>query len=96
MRHFPVWRWPVRPALLLLGAAFVGAVLLYGKNRRNFLIFQAVMMPVFLYFFAADVMFGKGETTSGLWFLPFVHLWIVGTAALGGWALKHLWREKSA
>ena len=51
----------MRPILLILGAAFVGAVLLYGKNRRNFLIFQSVMLPVFLYFFGADVILGKGD-----------------------------------
>ncbi len=82
----------MKPLALILGAAFVGGVLLYGRNRRNFLIFQAVMLPVFLYFFAADVILGKSETASGLWFLPFVLLWIAGTAGLGAWALRHLAR----
>ncbi|MDJ0638795.1 MAG: hypothetical protein QNJ20_08175 [Paracoccaceae bacterium] len=80
----------MKPVLFLLCAAFVLGVALYGKNRRSFVIFQAVMLPVFLWFFGADVMLGKGETTSSLWFLPFVLVWIVGTAALGLWALKHL------
>lgn len=83
----------MKPILLLLGAAFVGGVALYGKNRRPFLIFQAVMLPVFLWFFGADVMLGKGETTSSLWFLPFVLVWLVGTAALGVLSLKHLFGE---
>ena len=82
----------MRPVLLILGAAFLGTVVLYGKNLRNFYIFQAVMLPIFLYFFAADVMLGKGETTSGLWFLPFVLIWIVGSAALGLWSLRHLYQ----
>ena len=80
----------MKPALLLLGAAFVLGVLLYGRNRRPFVIFQAVMLPVFLWFFGADVMLGKGETTSSLWFLPFVLAWLVGTAGLGVWSLRHL------
>ena len=82
----------MKPILLVLGAAFVGGVALYGKNRRPFLIFQAVMLPVFLWFFGADVMLGKGETTSSLWFLPFVLVWIVGTAALGVLSLKHVFK----
>ena len=85
----------MRPALLILGVAFVGAVLLYGKNRRNFLIFQAVMLPIFLYFFGADVIWGKGEITSSLWFLPFALVWLVGTAALGFRAIKHLFMEQA-
>lgn len=85
----------MRPLLLLLCAAFVGAVLLYGKNRRPFLIFQAFMAPVFLWFFGADVMLGKGETTSSLWFLPFVLIWLTGTAALGFWSLRHLFKKAS-
>ena len=80
----------MKPVLLVMIAAFVGGVALYGRKQRNFWIFQAVMLPVFLYFFGADVMLGKGEVTSGLWFLPFVLIWLVGTAALGGWALRHL------
>lgn len=80
----------MRPLLLLMMAAFVAGTLLYGKNRRPFFIFQAVMLPVFLWFFGADVMLGKGETTSSLWFLPFVLIWIIGTAAFGTMALKHL------
>ena len=83
----------MKPILLVLGAAFVGGVLLYGKTRRPFLIFQAVMLPVFLWFFGADVMLGKGETTSSLWFLPFALVWIVGTAALGVWSLRHIFKE---
>ncbi|MDA8586793.1 hypothetical protein N9L47_11095 [Rhodobacteraceae bacterium] len=86
----------MRPVLLILGAAFVGAVLLYGKNRRPFVIFQAVMLPIFLYFFGADVMYGKGELTSSLWFLPFALLWLVGTGALGFRALKHLILEQAS
>ena len=82
----------MKPILLVVMAAFVGGTILYGKNRRPFLIFQAVMLPVFLWFFGADVMLGKGETTSSLWFLPFVLVWIVGTAALGVWSLKHLFK----
>ncbi len=82
----------MKPILLVLGAAFVGGVALYGKNRKPFLIFQAVMAPIFLWFFGADVMLGKGETTSSLWFLPFVLVWIVGTAALGVFALKHIFK----
>ncbi|MEO0865753.1 MAG: hypothetical protein AAFY39_14465 [Pseudomonadota bacterium] len=86
----------MKPILLILTAAFVGGTLLYGKNRRPFLIFQAVMLPVFLWFFGADVMLGKGETTSSLWFLPFVLIWIVGTAALGFWSLKHLFKAEAS
>ena len=86
----------MKPLLLVLGAAFIGGVALYGKNRRPFLIFQAVMFPVFLYFFGADVMFGKGEVTSSLWFLPFVLIWLFGTAALGAWCLRHLWKEEAS
>ena len=82
----------MKPLLLVLGAALFGGVALYGKEQRNFWIFQAVMLPVFLYFFGADVMLGKGEVSSGLWFLPFVLIWFVGTAALGGWALRHLFK----
>lgn len=84
----------MKPILLVLGVAFVGGVALYGRNRRAFLIFQAVMLPVFLWFFGADVMLGKGETTSSLWFLPFVLIWVTGTAALGLWSLRHLFREE--
>ena len=62
----------MKPLMLIAAVAFVGGVLLYGRNRRNFLIFQGVMLPIFLYFFAAEVMWGKGEMSSGLWFLPFV------------------------
>lgn len=82
----------MKPLLLVLCAAFVGGVALYGKNRRPFLIFQAVMLPVFLWFFGADVMLGKVETTSSLWFMPFVLLWIAGTAGLGLLSLRHLWQ----
>ncbi len=85
----------MKPVLLILGAAFVGGVMLYGRNRRPFLIFQAVMLPVFLWFFGADVMLGKGETTSSLWFLPFVLVWIIGTAALGVWSLRHLFKGET-
>ncbi len=83
----------MKPILLVLGAAFILGVALYGKNRRPFLIFQAVMLPVFLWFFGADVMLGKGETTSSLWFLPFVLVWIVSTAALGLWSLRHVFKK---
>lgn len=84
----------MKPLLVLLGAAFVLGVTIYGRNRRPFLIFQAVMLPVFLWFFHAEVMQiigvpGSGEGTSGVWFLPFVLVWIVGTAALGLWSLRH-------
>lgn len=85
----------MKPILLVLGAAFIGGVALYGKNRQPFLIFQAIMAPVFLWFFGADVMFGKGETTSSLWFLPFVLVWFAGTAALGTWALRHLFKGEA-
>ena len=54
----------MKPLIIVLGVAFVGGVALYGKNQRNFWVFQAVMLPVFLYFFGADVMLGKGEVTS--------------------------------
>lgn len=84
----------MKPILLVLGAAFIGGVALYGKNQKPFWIFQAVMLPVFLWFFGADVMLGKGETTSSLWFLPFVLAWIVGTAAFGVWSLKHLFKKE--
>lgn len=84
----------MKPALLVLIAAFVGGVALYGKNQKPFWVFQAVMLPVFLWFFGADVMFGKGETTSSLWFLPFVLVWIVGTAAFGMMSLKHLLKRE--
>ena len=80
----------MKPLLVVLGAAFVGGVALYGKSQKTFWIFQAVMLPVFLWFFGADVMLGKGETTSSLWFLPFVLVWLVGTAVLGAWSLRHL------
>ncbi len=80
----------MKPVLFLLGAAFIVGVALYGKAQKPFWIFQAIMLPVFLWFFGADVMLGKGETTSSLWFLPFVLVWIVGTAALGLWALRHI------
>lgn len=83
----------MKPALLILAVAFVGGVFLYGRARRNFLIFQAVMLPIFLYFFAADVVLGKSQTASGLWFLPFVLVWFVGTAGLGALSLRHLWRR---
>ncbi len=86
----------MKPILLVLCAAFVGGVALYGRNRRPFLIFQAVMLPVFLWFFGADVMLGKGETTSSLWFLPFMLIWITGTAALGLWSLRHLFKRADA
>ena len=56
----------MKPLIIVLGVAFVGGVALYGKNQRTFWIFQAVMLPVFLYFFGADVMLGKGEVSSGL------------------------------
>lgn len=82
----------MKPILLILAAALIGGVALYGKNQRNFWIFQTVMLPVFLWFFGADVMLGKGETTSSLWFLPFVLIWIVGTVAFGLWALRHVWK----
>lgn len=84
----------MKPFLLLLGLAFVGAVLLYGRNRRPFVILQAVMLPVFFWFFAADVMLGKGEATSSLWFLPFVLIWLVGTAGFGTLSLKHLLKKE--
>ena len=80
----------MKPILLVLGAAFIGGVALYGKNQKPFWVFQVVMLPVFLWFFGAEVMLGKGETTSSLWFLPFVLVWIVGTAAFGVLSLKHL------
>ncbi len=86
----------MKPLLLVLGVAFVGGVALYGRNRRPFLVFQAVMAPVFLWFFGADVMLGKGETTSSLWFLPFVLVWIIGTAVLGVLSLKHLLKEEAS
>ena len=54
--------------------------------------FPEIRGQFLLYFFGADVLFGKGEVTSGLWFLPFVLVWIVGTAVLGSWALRHLWK----
>jgi hypothetical protein len=41
-------------------------------------------------------MFGKGEITSSLWFLPFVLIWLFGTAALGARCLRHLWKEKAS
>ena len=85
----------MKPLLLVLGVAFIGGVALYGKSQRRFWIFQAVMLPVFLWFFGADVMAGKGETTSSLWFLPFVLVWIVGTAALGTWSLRHLFKGEA-
>lgn len=84
----------MKPLLLVLGAAFIGGVALYGKGQRSFWIFQVIMLPVFLWFFGADVMFGKGEETTSLWFLPFVLIWIVGTAAFGLWALKHIFRKE--
>ena len=83
----------MKPILLVLIAAFVGGVGLYGKNQKPFWVFQAVMLPVFIWFFGADVMLGKGETTSSLWFLPFVLVWIVGTAAFGIVSLKHLLKK---
>lgn len=83
----------MKPILLVLGAAFFGGVALYGKNQKQFWIFQAVMLPVFLWFFGADVIYGKGETTSSLWFLPFALIWIGGTAALGTRALRHLLKK---
>lgn len=87
----------MKPILLVLSAAFVGGVALYGKNQKPFWVFQAIMLPVFLYFFGADVMQipgfpGAGVTTSSLWFLPFVLVWMAGTAGLGVWALKHLFK----
>ena len=84
----------MKPILLVLGAAFIGGVALYGKNQKPFWLFQAIMLPVFLYFFGADVMFGKNETTSSLWFLPFVLAWLAGTAGLGMLALKHLLKKE--
>lgn len=84
----------MKPILLVLCAAFIIGVALYGKAQKPFWIFQAVMLPVFVYFFGADVMFGKDETTSSLWFLPFVLAWIVGTAAFGMLSLKHLLKKK--
>lgn len=86
----------MKPLLLVLAAALFIGVALYGKKQRNFWIFQAVMLPVFLYFFGADVMFGKGEITSSLWFLPFVIVWIVGTAVLGFRSLRHLFSEAAS
>lgn len=83
----------MKPILLVFGAAFIGGVALYGKNQKPFWVFQAIMAPVFLYFFGADVILGKGETTSSLWFLPFVLVWIVGTAVFGILSLKHLVTE---
>ena len=80
----------MKPILLVLAAAFIIGVALYGKAQKPFWVFQAVMLPVFLWFFGADVMLGKGQTTSSLWFLPFVLVWIVGTAAFGVLSLKHL------
>ena len=79
--------------MLIAAVAFIGGVLLYGRSRRNFLIFQAVMLPIFLYFFGAEVMLGKGEMSSGLWFLPFVLIWIVGTVVLGAWSLRHVFQR---
>ncbi|MEM7753617.1 MAG: hypothetical protein AAF230_09400 [Pseudomonadota bacterium] len=89
----------MKPILLVLAVAFVGGVALYGKNQRPFWIFQAVMLPVFLYFFGADVMQipgfpGAGVTTSSLWFLPFVLAWMAGTAAFGVLSLKHLLKKE--
>lgn len=84
----------MKPLLIVLGAAFIIGVALYGKAQKPFWIFQAVMLPVFLYFFGADVMFGKDETTSSLWFLPFVLIWIVGTAAFGLWSVRHLLKKE--
>ncbi len=84
----------MKPMLLVLGAAFIGGVALYGKAQKMFWVFQAVMLPVFLWFFGADVMLGKGETTSSLWFLPFALVWIVGTVAFGVWSLKHLLKKE--
>ncbi len=75
---------------MILGAALFVGVALYGKNTKVFWGFQAVMLPVFLYFFGADVMFGKGELTSSLWFLPFVLVWLAGTAGLGVRTLRHV------
>lgn len=83
----------MKPLLLMLGAALFGSVALYGKHQRKFWTFQAVMLPVFVYFFGADVMYGKGETTSSLWFLPFVIVWIVGTGVLGFRSLRHVFSE---
>ena len=83
----------VKPLALVLGAAFIGGVALYGKNQKMFWVFQAVMLPVFLWFFGVDVMLGKGEISSSLWFLPFLLVWIVGTVALGLWTLRHIWKE---
>ncbi len=83
----------MKPLLIVLGAALFGGVALYGKNQRPFWIFQAVMLPVFLWFFGADVMYGKGETTSSLWFLPFVLIWIVGTGVLAFRSLRHVFSE---
>ena len=85
----------MKPLLMILCAAFLGGVLLYGRARRNFVIFQIVMLPIFLYFFAADVVLGKSQTASGLWFLPFALLWFVGSAGLGAMTLRHLWRKDS-
>ncbi|MEL7149861.1 MAG: hypothetical protein AAGK71_03965 [Pseudomonadota bacterium] len=84
----------MKPILLVLGAAFIGGVALYGKNQKPFWVFQGVMLPVFLWFFGADVMLGKGETTSSLWFLPFVLGWFAGTAGFGVWSLKHLFAKE--
>lgn len=83
----------MKPLMLIAAVAFIGGVLLYGKNRRNFLIFQAVMLPIFAYFFGTEVMLGKGEMSLGLWFLPFVLIWIAGTVALGVWALRHVFQK---
>ena len=83
----------MKPLMLIAAVAFIGGALLYGRSRRNFLIFQAVMLPIFLYFFGAEVMLGKGEMSSGLWFLPFVLIWIVGTVVLGAWSLRHVFQR---
>jgi|GEM_PF-6399549 hypothetical protein len=84
----------MKPILLVLVGALIIGVALYGRRQKTFWIFQAVMLPVFLWFFGADVMLGKGETTSSLWFLPFVLIWIVGTAAFGVVSLRHLAEDR--